>query len=165
MATNFLTGNKLTNAEITQLLTDMNADPQPVLGEDDLAFYRTDAISTWASVGAELAVGSLLKELQFLESLGVALSPDVSGGRWFIDRLTVGELYRPVGGVTTGIMRLPSPENAKAFLGFLQRTTLPAYVRHAEALARLPPTIQAGIAARRQAIEAEGALRQLQFFM
>jgi hypothetical protein len=162
MATNFITSNNLSDADIQQLLTDVAADPQPVPGEDDLAFYRTDAMS-WASVGPAPAAGALLKELQFLESLGVALRPDRPEDPWHVDRLTVGELYRPVGGATTGILWLSAPENAKAFLRFLQRTTLPAYVRQGQAIAKLPPTLQAGIAARQQTIEAEGALRRIGF--
>jgi len=161
MATNFITSNNLSDADIQQLLTDVAANPQPVLYEDDLAFHRTDAMS-WATVGPGPAAGALLKELQFLESLGVALLPDPSGS-WYVDRLTVGELYRPVSGATTGILWLSPPENAKAFLRFLQRTTLPAYVRQGQAVSKLPPTIQAGIAARQQIISAEGAIRQIGF--
>lgn len=161
MATNFVSGNKLSDTDIQALLNATVVNPQPLIGEDDLAFYRKDAIQ-WGAVGD--ITPALKTELEFLASLGVALPPAREQDPWHVDTLTVGDLYRPVGGTTTtGILWRSEPENAKGFLQFLRRTTLPAYVSQAHAItSRLPPTTHDGIFARQQAIAAEGAIRKIE---
>ena len=153
--TNFLTGNTLTGIDAQRIGTDPHgANPLPTLNTSDVAYYRSERDNIpWGLLSLEETGPALLRELEFLKSIGLALQRDV---RWYVDRISCQWLYNSTNGIflgegnTTGLKTI--------FLTFV----LPAYAAITESVASvLPATIYDGQVARDQHREIQKLIRDL----
>lgn len=155
--TNFLTGNTLTGADAQRIQTDQEAaDPLPTLIETDVAYYRpgqNEVPISWGLLSLEGTGQGLLKELQFLKSMGFAIQRD---DRWYIDLKQRQSLYGASGSfLTTG----GSPHN---LVNLFVTQVLPTYAAMTDSvISVLPMTTYDGRVAIDQHREVQKALHDL----
>ena len=152
---NFLTGNTLAGIDAQRIGTDpQEANPPPTLNTSDVAYYRPDQLGiSWGLLSLEETGPSLLRELDFLKSIGFAVQRD---GRWYVDRMSCGGLYNSANGIFLG--EGDSIRIKNIFLTFV----LPAYAAMTESVASvLPATIYDGQVARDQHREIQKLIRDL----
>lgn len=153
---NFLTGNTLAGIDAQRIGTDpQEANPPPTLNTLDVAYYRPDRMETsWGLLTLEGTGAALLKELDFLKSIGFAIQRD---DRWYVDRMSCQGLYNPANGIFRG------EGDSTRLKGIFLTFVLPAYAAMTKSVATvLPATIYDGQVARNQHREIGKMIRDLE---